>query len=167
MKARVLNGGVTIENSASPKKPPKRPRASTSSIVRRPMVSKGRTTAGTAGSAIEGALVHPESPEGEIFRVEVVLQHEDPREAGAVPERIVPAAIGALAVEQMADAALDDVGAGPTRREERKQCPRRLARRRRSPSGQARVVVALARLAPAVVGVLVGVQPPHCAVAGL
>src|SRR5438034_650991 len=112
-------------------------------------------TAGPAGSAIEGALVHPESPEGEIFRVEVVLQHEDPREAGAVPERIVPAAIGALAVEQMADAALDDVGAGPTRREERKQCPRRLARRRRSPSGQARVVVALARLAPAAVGVLV------------
>src|SRR5256885_16361537 len=106
MKARVLNGGVTIENSASPKKPPKRPRASTSSIVRRPMASKGRTTAGTAGSAIEGALVHPESPEGEIFRVEVILQHEDAREAGAVPERIVPAAIGALAVEQMADAAL-------------------------------------------------------------
>src|SRR5258708_2473849 len=135
MKARVLNGGVTIENSASPKKPPKRPRASTSSIVRRPMVSKGRTTAGTAGSAIEGALVHPESPEGEIFRVEVVLQHEDPREAGAVPERIVPAAIGALAVEQMADAALDGVGAGPAPPVERKQSPPPHGRARQCPPG--------------------------------
>src|SRR5260370_7577497 len=100
MKARVWNGGVTIENSASPKKPPKRPRASTSSIVRRPMASKGRTTAGTAGSAIEGALVHPESPEGEIFRVEVVLQHEDAREARAVPQRLVPAPIAPLPVAQ-------------------------------------------------------------------
>src|SRR5207249_2753758 len=99
----------------------------------RPVTISAAST-GPSSRISESALVHPESPEGEIFRVEVVLQHEDPREAGAVPERIVPAAIGALAVEQMADAALDDVGAGPTRREERKQCPRRLARRRRSPS---------------------------------
>src|SRR5213593_446177 len=125
------------------------------------MASTGRTTAGRVRSAIEGALVRPERPEGEVFRVEVVLQHENPREAGAIPERVVPAAVGALVFEEVADTTLDGVGAGTTGREEREQGPRRLARRRRATAGQVGVVVALARLAPASVGVLRRLEPAH------
>src|SRR2546425_10922704 len=150
-----------METSASKKKLPKRPRTSMSSIVLRPMISNGRTTTGTAGSAIEGAPERPERPQGEIFRVEVVLQHEHARKPGTVPERVVPPTVGALGVEEVADAALDGVGAGTAGREERQQRPRRLARRRRPPAGEAGLVVTLARLAPPSVRVLVQLQPPH------
>src|SRR5262249_29355748 len=118
-------------------------------------------TDGTAGSAIEGALIHPERPEGEIFRVEVVLQHEDAGEPGAVPERVVPPAVRTLAVEEMPDATLDGLGASTTGREQSKQRPRRLARRRRTTAGEAGIVVGLTRLAPAAVPILVRLQPAH------
>src|SRR5215467_7038515 len=125
------------------------------------MASKGRMTDGTAGSAIEGALIHPERPEGEIFGVEVVLQHEDAGEPGAVPERVVPPAVRTLAVEEMPDATLDGLRARTTGREEGEQRPRRLARRRRTTAGEAGIVVALTRLAPATVRILVRLQPAH------
>src|SRR5262249_21098610 len=125
------------------------------------MASTGRTTDGTAGSAIEGALIHPECPEGEIFRVEGVLQHEDAGKPGTVPERVVPPAVRTLAHEEMPDATLDGLGARTTGRKEGEQRPRGLARRRRTTTGEAGVVGAPTRLAPASVRILVRLQPAH------
>src|SRR5207247_5986417 len=54
-----------------------------------------------------GATIHAEGPEGEVLRVEVVLEIEDARKAGAVPERVFPRAVGRLRGRQLADAHLD------------------------------------------------------------
>jgi hypothetical protein len=40
--------------------------------------------------------VHAESPEREVPGVEVILQIEDPWESGAVPEDVLPGAVGPL-----------------------------------------------------------------------
>src|SRR5881628_1150883 len=158
MNARTLNGGVTTAPSASPKKVPNRPSESTSAIVRPPTASKGRNV-GASGRSGMRAAVDSQSPEGEILRVQVVLQVEDPREARSVPERILPRAIGVLRPQQVVDAALDDRAARTPGREEPEQRLRGLARNGLADARELVVVVALVRLAPAPVPVLVALEP--------
>src|SRR5262245_2229567 len=105
--------------------------------------------------------IDAERPEGEVARVEVVLEVEHAREAGAVPEWIFPRPVRLLRAQQIIDAGLHG---RPRRRaggEEGQQRPRRLAGRRRSAAGQLGALIALARLAPAAVGVLVADEPAH------
>src|ERR1044071_8915037 len=86
-----LNGGVTSATSAWPKKLPKRPRDSTSSVAHRPRPSNGRSAGVSTGSVMHAELaVHAQRPEREVARVEVVLEVEHAREAGPVPERVLP-----------------------------------------------------------------------------
>src|SRR2546428_8758443 len=105
MNARSLNGGVTAAPSASAKKVPNRPSESRSAIVQPPTASNGRNV-GASGRSGMRAAVDSQSPEGEILRVQVVLQMEDPREARPVPERALPRAIAALRSHQVLDTAL-------------------------------------------------------------
>src|SRR5215475_5570869 len=95
-KARHLNGGVASATSASMKKVPNRPRDSTTAIVHPPTASKGRS-AGASGRSGMRAAVDSQSPEREILGVHVVLQVEHARKARAVPERVDPRAVVALA----------------------------------------------------------------------
>src|SRR5947208_574019 len=102
MNARSLNGGVTRMAMAYPRNAPKRPSDSTMRRVQAPRVSNGRRTIGSrsvmrqAAAARDprrsgiAAAIHSECPEGEVLRVQVVLQEEHPRKARAVPERILP-----------------------------------------------------------------------------
>src|SRR3990172_9530 len=192
--AQSLNGGVRSAARASTRNAPKRPSASTTSSACRPRASSGRSVSGRAGSVMSGGggggpppprgggggggggscgggAVAPQRPEGEVLRVEVVLQVEDAREPRPVPERVGPAAVGLLRAEQVLDAALDHGPARPPRGEEREQRPRRLAGRRGADAGERGAVVALARLAPAAVRVLAALQPAdralHVLVAGI
>src|SRR5215510_12850697 len=158
--ARSLNGGVTSAPSASPKKVPKRPSASTTPIVQPPTRSKGRSAGATGRSGMRAA-VDSQSPEREVVGVEVVFQVEDPRESGSVPVGVIPRAVGSLRPQQVVDAAHDCRTAGTAGGEEPEQRPRGLARRRLAHAGELVVVVALAGLAPAAVLVLVALEPPH------
>src|SRR2546428_1950428 len=160
MNARTLTGGLTAAPSASAKKVPNRPSESTSAIVQPPTASNGRNV-GASGRSGMRAAVDSQSPEGEILRVQVVLQIEDPREARPVPERILPRAIGVLRPQQVVDTALDDRAARAPGREEPEQRPRGLARNRLADARELVVVVALARLAPATVLVLMTLEPAN------
>src|SRR5207253_7200698 len=73
------------------------------------------------------APVYPEGPEGEVLRVEVILEVEDTRETRAVPERVFPRAVRGLRVDQIADPLLHGLSLRPPRREEAQERPRRLA----------------------------------------
>src|SRR5262252_2581281 len=98
---------------------PKRPRGWTPSSAPRPNDST-RPTGNARGwtvppvivsaspLAAHGVSVHAESPEREVLCVEVVLQVEDPREARAVPERVLPRSVVSLTLDQIADTLLDD-----------------------------------------------------------
>src|ERR1043166_363936 len=157
-----LNGGVTMATAAWPRKAPNRPSEATMWSVKRPRPSTGRTAAFSAGSGMHPVLaVHAERPQREVAGVEVVLEEEHAREARAVPEGIVPAAVLALGAQQVLDARLDRRARRRPDREEPQQRPRRLARDGRPAPGQLRLDVALARLAPPAVGVLVADQPAH------
>src|SRR5690242_5961644 len=103
-----LKGGVTRAATAWPKKVPKRPRDWTNPMAHRPRPSNGLRAGVTTGSVMHAELaVHAQRPEREVARVEVVLEIEHAREAGAVPERVLPRAVGPLGAEQVADAVVD------------------------------------------------------------
>src|SRR5688500_20277473 len=91
----------------------------------------------------------------------MVLQIEDAREAGAVPQRIVPAAVRALGGEEVLDATLDRRLARHARGEEAQERPRGLARSRDAGARELRPDVRIARLAPATVRALGALQPAH------
>src|SRR5215813_10985336 len=156
--ARSLNGGVASAARASAKKAPNRPRESTSAIVRPPTASKGRS-AGASGRSGMRAAVDSQRPEREILSVQVVLQIEDTGKARAVPQRVLPRAVVTLVLEQIVDAALDRRTARAAGREEPEQRPRGLARKRLADAGERVVFIALTRLAPAAVAVLVPLEP--------
>src|SRR5262245_7624089 len=158
--ARSLNGGGTRAPSASPKKVPKRPSASTTPIVQPPTRSKGRSAGATGRSGMRAA-VDSQGPEREVVGVEVVLEIEDPRESGSVPVGVLPRDVVPLRPQQIVDATPDGGAAGAPGGEEAEQCPRGLARRRVAHAGELVIVVALAGLAPAAVLVLVTLEPPH------
>src|SRR5258705_7436539 len=160
MNARTLNGGVTAAPSASPKKVPNRPSESTTPIVKPPTASNGRNV-GAIGRSGMRASVDSQGPEGEVVGVEVVLQVEDPREAGSVPEGGLPRAVVPLRSQEVVDAAHDRRAASAAGGEEPEQRPRGLARPRLAHAGELVVVVALAGLAPAAVLVLVALEPAH------
>src|SRR5262245_679943 len=162
-KARGLNGGVTSENTASARKLPKRPSDSTTARTRSPSQSNGRSGTGSGRSAIEASAIDPQRPQREILRVQMVLEHEDAREAGAIPVLVVPGAVFALGRDQMLDPALHDRSPSSARGQQAQQRPRRLRRGGGTAAGQLRPVVALAGLAPAAIAVLGALQPPHCA----
>src|ERR671937_3132893 len=96
-----LKGGVSRAARAWPRKPPKRPSDSTRKVVHRPRPSNGRSAGATGCSVMHGErgpacaqrAIDAERPEREVGGVQVVLEVEDPRKAGAVPEWIVPAAV--------------------------------------------------------------------------
>src|SRR5690242_7749402 len=103
--AQSLKGGVTTAPSAWPRKAPNRPSESTMWRLHRPRPSIGRRAGARGGSAMHPVLlVHAQRPQREVRRVEVVLEEEHAREAGAVPERVVPAAVRALRAEEVLDA---------------------------------------------------------------
>src|SRR5712691_5218094 len=102
--ARNLNGGVTMVARASRKKVPKRPSERRTWIAHRPRASKGTRRGDSGRSAMRGATIHAERPQRKVLRVEVVLEHEHPREPGAVPERVFPRAVGVLRPYQIRDA---------------------------------------------------------------
>src|SRR5262245_1286005 len=157
-KARSLKGGVRSVASVWAKNAPNRPSETTMSMAHRPSASKGRRTE-TDPSVIYGAAVDSERPEREVLRVEVVLQHEDAWEAGAVPPRVLPRAVRPLGPHEIIDAALDGGRARAAGGQQGEQRPRRLRGSRLTPPGQLGAVVGLARFAPAVVRVLVRFQP--------
>src|SRR6185295_3981941 len=105
--------------------------------------------------------VDAEGPQREVLGVEVVLEEEHAREAGAVPERIVPPAVRPLRAQQVLDARLDGRARSGADGEQAQQRPGGLARDGGSPPGQLGLAVALAALAPAAVGVLAADQPAH------
>src|SRR5215510_8579105 len=104
--ARSLNGGVTSAPSASPKKVPKRPSASTTPIVQPPTRSKGRSAGATGRSGMRAA-VDSQGPEREVVGVQVVLEIEDPRESSSVPVGVLPRAVVPLRPQQIVDATHD------------------------------------------------------------
>src|SRR5438093_9773633 len=132
--ARTLNGGVTIAISASAKKVPKRPSESTTERVQPPTASNGRS-AGESGRSAMLAAVDSQRPEREVLRVQVVLEIEDAREPGAVPERVLPRAIGVLGSQEILDAARHGGAGRAPRREEAEERPGGLARRRCAGAG--------------------------------
>src|SRR2546428_7027339 len=107
------------------------------------------------------AAVDSQSPEGEILRVQVVLEMRWPGAARPVAGRRLPRAIGVVRPQQVGDTALDDRAARAPGREEPEQRPRGLARNRLAGARELVVVVALARLAPAPVLVLVTLEPAN------
>src|SRR5262245_1983686 len=149
-KAPTLRGVVNMVNSASPRKVPKRPRDSTTSTALRPIASNGRKTSGSGGAVMPmvetaeapscGAVprrrppscsavpIHAQRPEGEVLRVVVVLEEEHARKPRAVPARVHPRPVGALAVEQVGDAALHGPTSRHPGREQAEEGPRRLTR---------------------------------------
>src|SRR5262245_29234410 len=84
-RAPHLKGGVTIEARAIPKKVPKRPSDWREATTAAPRRSKGRSAAGTGCSVIKAAAIDPQRPKWKVRGVQVVLQHEDAGEAGAIP----------------------------------------------------------------------------------
>src|SRR5258706_6713204 len=141
--ARSLNGGVTIAITASAKKVPNRPSESTTEIARPPTASNGRS-AGESDRSVMRAAVDSQRPEREVLRVQVVLEVEDAREAGTVPERVFPRAVGVLGPQQVFDPARHRGSGRPPGREQAEQRPGGLARRRLPCAGQRVVDVALA-----------------------
>src|SRR2546427_6644654 len=111
-----------------------------------------------------------EGPEGEVPRVEVVLEVEDPREAGPVPVGVLPAAVLPLRRDEVLDA-MEGGRAVLAGREESEERPRRLARSRGAPPRALRDRVGVTALAPAPVGILTAQEPggraaDHWVVAG-
>src|SRR4029450_13049346 len=120
--ARSLNGGVARAASASAKKVPTRPSEPTMEIVQPPTASKGRSAGATGRSGMRPA-VDSQRPEWEVLGVQVVLQIEDPREARAVPEGVLPRAVLALTAQEIVDAALARRAARAPGREEAQSRP--------------------------------------------
>src|SRR5439155_1389645 len=121
----------------------------------------GAAPAGAAAQSCLSAAVDPQCPEGKVLRVEVILEVEDARESRPVPEPVLPRAVAPLRPAEVFDAALDGAAARAPGREEAEQSPGRLAGRRLADPGELGVGVALARLAPAPVTVLVTLEPAH------
>src|SRR5262245_14715102 len=167
---RALNGGTTAHRSASARNTPKRPRAERVSRPKRPRpwteprtseptISTGRVCRGAPAGLPREPAPHPEGPQRKVVGVEVVLQVEDPREAGSVPERVPPTAVGALSPEQELDAALDRGGVRPSRSHQAEQGPSGLTGSRHPASLEPDLRVGVAGLAPASVRVLAGLEP--------
>src|SRR5262245_60903305 len=112
-KAPPFRGGVTSAPSACPRKAPNRPSDARTPSVPAPIRSNGRSSAGTAWSAMPCAAVRSQRPEGEVAGVVVVPEEEHAGEAGAVPERILPAPTRLLRADQVGDAALHGRPVGP------------------------------------------------------
>src|SRR5512145_3483118 len=159
MRASTLKGVVATEARAIPKKVPKRPSEPRTATAAAPRRSRERSTAGTGCSLIKAVAIDPQRPEWEILGVQVILQHEDAREAGAVPEVVLPGTVVTLGGDEVLDAPLE-CRPLPAGGQQRQQRPRRLRRNGLAPSGQLGAVVALAGLAPAAVPVLTAFQPP-------
>src|SRR5207247_2520215 len=121
----------------------------------------GAAPAGAAAQSCLSAAVDPQCPEGKVLRVEVILEVEDARESRPVPEPVLPRAVAPLRPAEVFDAALDGAAARAPGREEAEQSPGRLAGRRLADPSELGVGVALARLAPAPVTVLVTLEPAH------
>src|SRR5882762_465627 len=97
ISGHTLKGGVTRAATACARNPPKRPSDSTIAMAHRPSPSNGRSAGASGRSVMHAQLaVHAESPQREVGGVQVVLEVEHPREAGPVPERVLPAAVGPL-----------------------------------------------------------------------
>src|SRR3984893_5609521 len=105
------------------------------------------------------APVYSEGPEREVLRVEVILEIEDTREAGAIPQRVFPRAIRGLRLDQIPDTLFHRVALCPSRREETQERPGRLAGNVLAATRQRLVLVGGERLAPASVGVLPLLDP--------
>src|SRR5438552_1039083 len=80
-------------------------------------------SAAASGRSAMHAAVDSQRPEREVRRVQVVLEVEDAREAGAVPERVLPRAIGALSSQEILDAARHGGAGRAPRREEAEERP--------------------------------------------
>src|SRR5579871_178700 len=90
--------------------------------------------------------------------VVVILQVKDARESGAGRKRFVPAAVGALRLNQVLDALLQAVAGGVAAGEQSQDRPRRLRWRARGRDIRV-AIVALAAFSPPAVGVLNRPQP--------
>src|SRR6185436_15474097 len=105
--------------------------------------------------------ISAQGPEWKVLGIQVVLEIEDARKAGAVPQGIGPRPLLALRVEKVLDAALHRGPLGAPGGEEPQQRPRGLARDGLAAARPRRVLVGSQRLAPAAVGVLPRFQPGH------
>ena len=151
---RAMNGrhrGRANRRAPATRKRPNRPRDCT------PLSGRARPSASTPAQASRavgirrralpapghapGAPIHAEGPEREVLGVQVILEIEDAREPGAVPERVVPGAVRRSGSRQVADAALHRAALGTARREQAEERPRGLARDRLAAPGQLGVVV--------------------------
>src|ERR1035437_7375694 len=94
----------------------------------------------------------------EIVLVEMVVQVENTREAGACGQFLVPTSVAALGFKQILDAVLYAEAGRVAARDQPQNGPSGL-RRRAGPGGEDALVVALAAFAPSAVGVLDGAQP--------
>src|SRR5262245_32392482 len=160
-RAPHLKGGVTNEARAIPKKVPKRPSDWREATTAAPRRSKGRSAAGTGCSVIKAAAIDPQRPKWKVRGVQVVLQHEDAGEAGAIPVPILPGAILLLRRHEVRDPPLQRGAPGSAGGKQREQRPRRLRRGGLAASGQLGTLVALARLPPTAIGVLAPLQPAN------
>src|SRR5262245_5195597 len=174
---RTLNGGTNAHRSASARKTPKRPRAESVSRPNRPTPWMESSTSEpvmraerVSGRAPAGALLRepapvPERPHREVVGVEVVLQVEDPWEARAVPQHVVPGAVRSLFPQEEVDAAVGRRGLRLPGGHQTEQRPGRLAGPRHAPPLEVRVPVGVTRLSPATVWILAGLEPsdraPH------
>src|SRR5262245_39040318 len=100
-----------------------------------------------------------QSHEREVQTIVVILKVGDLGTAGAGELVFFPGAVGPLRAQEIGDAAADRVTAGFAGRQEAEQRPAGLRGSRRAVSGQARIVVAGARLAPAAAELLHALQP--------
>ena len=89
----------------------------------------------------------------------MVAEVEDLRESGARKFPLGPGAVGLLAVGEPADPPLDGPGVGSAGGHEAGDRPGGLRRRRWSNARKRRVGIALGRLAPAPIVLLVGIEP--------
>ena len=95
----------------------------------------------------------------EIDPIEVVLQIEDFREAGAGPRSFMPRAIGPLSADEIFNSSPCFVRASFACRDQAEQRPRSLRGGRLALSAKSRFVVAANRFTPAAVALLFGFEP--------
>src|SRR6185437_6048617 len=127
--------------------------------------SSVRSAAAVRGCGIVSVMqgtphVSSECGDGERQPVQVVVQVEVAREAGAGEVGLVPGAVRALGLRQPAQATLGRLAVALARREQRKQRRRGLRGGGRAAAGPLRLVIVGAQvLAPAAVVVLHRLQP--------
>src|SRR5262245_59252240 len=97
-----------------------------------------------------------EREEGKINRVVVIPQIEDARKSGAGEFELIPAALVALRVEQVVDAALNGLVICQAGGHHSEQRPSGLRSGDWAAAARFGLLIAVGRLAPAAAGVLVG-----------